>query len=245
MSLPFFVCPDPSTGVLDGPEGRHAVTVKRIAPGERIALTDGRGTVCEVDVESVEGKDRLRGRVVDTHHVPQPAPRVTIVQAVPKSDHAELAVDLATQGGADAIVPWISERTIARWQGPKVAKHVDKWRGIALQAAKQSRRSWVPEVAEPVTTNQLADMIGNLGAFTLAAVLHEDARQPLAEALRVHTDLQEVVLVVGPEGGIGDTELARMRDAGAVSVRLGPEVLRTASAAFAGLNVIGALTSRW
>lgn len=245
MSLPFFVCADPSAGVLDGPEGRHAVTVKRIAPGELVALTDGQGTVCEVEVESVEGKDTLRGRVAGKHHVPQPTPRVTIVQAVPKSDHAELAVDLATQGGADAIIPWISERTIARWQGPKVAKHVDKWRGIALQAVKQSRRAWVPEVAEPVTTNQLADMVGGFNESTLVAVLNEDATQPLAEALRAHTDLQDVVLVVGPEGGIGESELSRLLEAGAVSVRLGPEVLRTASAAFAGLSVIGALTSRW
>lgn len=234
MSLPYFLVDDPAAGRLDGSEGRHAVTVKRIGVGEHIALTDGRGTVAVVEVTSVSGKDQLAGSVVQLEEIPRPRPVVTVVQAIPKSERAELAVDLATQGGADEIIPWVSHRTIARWQGPKVAKNVEKWRATAREAAKQSRRAWVPDVGEPVTTNQLAELI----AGKTAVVLHEDAEKKLSE---VDLDTGHIFLIVGPEGGIGEDELELLN---AVKVKLGPEVLRTASAAFAGLSAIGAL-SRW
>ena len=234
MSLPYFIADDPASGRLDGAEGRHAVTVKRITAGERIALIDGRGTVAEVEVLNTSGKDRLFGTVVELKNVSQPRPEVIVVQAVPKSERAELAVDLATQGGADAILPWISHRTIARWQGPKVAKNAEKWQSTAREAAKQSRRAWIPEVHDPVTTNQLAEMIQG----ETALVLHEDAEKKIGE---VDFDVDKLFLIVGPEGGIGEDELELLD---AVKVKLGPEVLRTASAAFAGLSAIGVL-SRW
>ncbi|WP_273412248.1 16S rRNA (uracil(1498)-N(3))-methyltransferase [Corynebacterium appendicis] len=234
MSLPYFIADDPASGRLDGAEGRHAVTVKRITAGERIALIDGRGTVAEVEVTGTSGKDRLFGTVVQLKEISRPRPEVIVVQAVPKSERAELAVDLATQGGADAILPWISHRTIARWQGPKVAKNVEKWQSTAREAAKQSRRAWIPEVHDPVTTNQLAEMIQG----ETALVLHEDAEKKIGE---VDLDVDKLFLIVGPEGGIGEDELELL---GAVKVKLGPEVLRTASAAFAGLSAIGVL-SRW
>lgn len=234
MSLPYFIADDPASGRLDGAEGRHAVTVKRIEVGEHVVLSDGRGTVAEVEVLNTSGKDRLSGTVVELKNVSQPRPEVIVVQAIPKSERAELAVDLATQGGADAILPWISHRTIARWQGPKVAKNVEKWQSTAREAAKQSRRAWIPEVHDPVTTNQLAEMIQG----ETALVLHEDAEKKIGE---VDFDVDKLFLIVGPEGGIGEDELELL---GAVKVKLGPEVLRTASAAFAGLSAIGVL-SRW
>lgn len=234
MSLPYFIADDPLTGALDGPEGRHAVTVKRVVPGERVMLVDGRGTAAEVEVTHVEGKDRLRGEVLGVHRAPQPRPRVTVVQAIPKSERAELAVELAVQGGADAIVPWISRRTIARWPADKQAKQVAKWQAAAREAAKQSRRAWVPEVCAPVTTNQLREVVVDKQAL----VLHEEAATPIREV----SFGAEVVLIVGPEGGITPEELDIL---GAQAVKLGPEVLRTASAAFAALCAIGALTTRW
>mgnify|MGYP002714306439 FL=1 len=230
MSLPYFLSDDPTSGILTGPEAKHA-NVKRIQPGERIMLTDGRGTQAEVVVERVG--DRVEGVVEKQTFVERPTPRVTVVQAIPKGERAELAVDLAVQGGADAIVPWISHRTIARWPANKQAKQVAKWRSQAIASAKQARRAWVPEVAEPVTTNQLSEMLpeGSL-------VLHEDAAVPL-RGVELSDD---VWLIVGPEGGIGEDELELL---GAQAVKLGPEVLRTATAAFAALSAIGALTTRW
>ena len=146
-------------------------------------------------------------------------------------------MDLAVHAGADAIVPWISHRTIARWPANKQAKQVEKWRAQALASAKQARRAWVPEVHDPVTTNQLSALLGALPAGS-ALVLHEGA----TDSIRDVEFGEDVWLIVGPEGGIGDDELEIL---GALPVKLGPEVLRTASAAFAGLCAIGALTSRW
>lgn len=233
MSLPYFLTEDPAAGVLTGAEAKHA-HVKRIAPGEHITLIDGQGTTAVTRVTSV-GAGRVDGVVEKQQFVPQPTPRVTVVQAVPKGERAELAVDLAVQAGADRIVPWISHRTIARWPANKQAKQVEKWRAQALASAKQARRAWVPEVRDPVTTNQLADLLRDA---ELALVLHEDA----TDSIRDVEFGEDVWLIVGPEGGIGEDEL---EDLGARPVRLGPEVLRTASAAFAGLCAIGALTSRW
>ena len=233
MSLPYFLTEDPAAGVLTGKEAKHA-HVKRIAAGEHIMLIDGQGTTAVTRVTSV-GPGRVDGVVEKQQFVPQPTPRVTVVQAVPKGERAELAVDLAVQAGADRIVPWISHRTIARWPANKQAKQVEKWRAQALASAKQARRAWVPEVRDPVTTNQLADLLRDA---ELALVLHEDATDSIRD---VEFD-DDVWLIVGPEGGIGDDELEVL---GARPVRLGPEVLRTASAAFAGLCAIGALTSRW
>ena len=233
MSLPYFLTDDPAAGVLTGAEAKHA-HVKRIQPGEHIMLIDGQGTTAVTRVTSV-GSGRVDGVVEKQAFVPQPTPRVTVVQAVPKGERAELAVDLAVQAGADAIVPWISHRTIARWPANKQAKQVEKWRAQALASAKQARRAWVPEVRDPVTTNQLSDLLRDAG---LALVLHEDA----TDSIRDVEFGEDVWLIVGPEGGIGEDELELL---GARPVKLGPEVLRTASAAFAGLCAIGALTSRW
>ena len=232
MSLPYFFTDDPASGVLTGAEAKHA-HVKRIQPGEHIMLIDGQGTTALTRVTSV-GAGRVDGVVEKQQFVPQPTPRVTVVQAVPKGERAELAVDLAVQAGADAIVPWISHRTIARWPANKQAKQVEKWRAQALASAKQARRAWVPEVRDPVTTNQLAELLRERHAL----VLHEDA----TESIRDVEFGEDVWLIVGPEGGIGEDELEIL---GAQPVKLGPEVLRTASAAFAGLCAIGALTSRW
>lgn len=232
MSLPYFFTDDPAAGTLTGAEAKHA-HVKRIEPGERIMLIDGQGSTALTRVTSV-GAGRVDGVVERQEFVPQPTPRVTVVQAVPKGERAELAVDLAVQAGADAIVPWISHRTIARWPANKQAKQVEKWRAQALASAKQARRAWVPEVRDPVTTNQLAELLQERHAL----VLHEDA----TDSIRDVEFGDDVWLIVGPEGGIGDDELELL---GAQPVKLGPEVLRTASAAFAGLCAIGALTSRW
>lgn len=230
MTLPYFLSPDPLSGRLEGAEAQHA-HVKRIAPGERIVLCDGAGLTATIEV-SRASKTEVVGEVVSHRVFDPPTPRVTVVQAIPKSERAELAVDLAVQAGADAIVPWISHRTIARWPEHKQDKQVAKWRNQAVASAKQARRAWVPEVADPIGTGQLG------GVDKQKLVLHEDAEVSVKDVS--FTD--DVWLVIGPEGGIGDDELELI---GGTPVRLGPEVLRSASAAFAGLCAIGALTGRW
>lgn len=241
MSLPVFLHDGPFDARVElaGPEARHAVTVRRVRPGERLLLVDGRGAWAEVEVTATPAKDRLTADVVKRGVEPEPVPRVTVVQALPKADRSELAVDLATQAGADAIIPWQAERSIAKWTGPKIAKGVARWEAAALAAAKQSRRTRVPEIAEPVDTARLAELI----AGRTALILHEDSATPLRD---VGLDgVTELFIIVGPEGGIGEGEVGRLTAAGARPVKLGPQVLRTASAAMVALSALGVLTSRW
>lgn len=248
MSLSVFLCealradtPPGAVVSLDGPEGRHAVTVKRIRVGERVELVDTRGTRAVAVVTAVTGKSSLCAEVESVIVEQSPSPRVTVVQALPKAERSELAIDLATQAGADAFIPWQAERCVARWAGPKERKGREKWQAAAREAAKQSRRSRVPEVAAPVDTAGLIDLL-RADTEAKALLLHEAAASPLAGC---DLDAAHLYLIVGPEGGIGEEEAARLRRAGALPVRLGPEVLRTASAAMVGLAALGVLTARW
>jgi 16S rRNA (uracil1498-N3)-methyltransferase len=232
--------PSEDTAVLDGPEGRHAATVKRLRPGEALVLGDGRGGLAGAVVEGV-AKDTLRMRITDRSTLPPPSPRVVLAQALIKGDRGELAVELATEAGVDGVLPWRAARCVARWEaGPRGEKALARWRTTAREAAKQARRPWVPVVEEPVTTAALAQRVA---AVPVALVLHESATDGLA-SIDLPTD-GDLLLVVGPEGGIADDELDALVVAGARSVRLGPEVLRASTAGAVALGALGVLTSRW
>lgn len=248
MSPPvFWVDEVPRAGesvVVSGPEGRHAVTVTRLRAGESVVLGDGRGTRAEGAVVEATGKDRLTVRAGRVEFVAQPTPRVTIVQALPKAERSELAVDLMTEAGVDAIVPWQASRSIARWSGVKAAKGVEKWRATAATAAKQARRAWIPEVAELSTTIDVRELCGRVHAEGgVVALLHEEGSTPFRRV--DFSAAREVVLVIGPEGGLTDAEVSDLTALGGRSVVLGPEVLRTAAAGAVALGAIGAVTDRW
>ncbi|MFB8277174.1 16S rRNA (uracil(1498)-N(3))-methyltransferase [Nocardia colli] len=235
--------PEPGAiAVLDGPEGRHAATVRRIRVGEPITLSDGRGVLAESEVVAAQ-RDRLDLKVLN-RTVAQPIPpRVTVVQALPKSDRSELAVELMTEAGADAIVPWQAARCIANWEG-KAGKAVDKWRAAARSAARQSRRPYIPEVADLHRTRDLLDLVRKAKADgAIVAALHESGTGRFTEL--AFADVPEVLLIVGPEGGLDNSELTSLSEAGADIVLLGPTVLRTSTAAAVALGALGALTSRW
>ncbi|GAA4859707.1 16S rRNA (uracil(1498)-N(3))-methyltransferase [Saccharopolyspora rosea] len=243
MSEPVFAVerlPAVGPATLDGPEGKHAATVRRLRPGERLLLSDGHGGMARCAVVEAD-RDSLRLDVEDTWQVPRPGLRVRLAQALIKGDRGELAVELATEAGVDAVVPWRASRCIAKWDdGPRGAKALARWRGTAFQAAKQARRAWTPEVADPVSTSGLAALVG---AADAAIVLHESATTPLAS---VELPAEgELLLVVGPEGGVTDDELATLTGAGARAVRLGPTVLRASTAAAVALGALGPLTARW
>ncbi|MGK5629754.1 16S rRNA (uracil(1498)-N(3))-methyltransferase [Streptomyces sp. URMC 123] len=244
MTAPVFVVdrvPGGPEYVLEGPEGRHAVSVKRLRPGEDVVLTDGRGHWTEGVVKAAEGKDRLV--VTDLRTIreePEPTPRITVVQALPKGDRGELAVETMTETGVDAIVPWAASRCVAQWKGERGLKSLGKWRATAREAGKQSRRLRFPEVHDLMTTRQVA---GLLAGAAFAAVLHEEGSEPLATAgLPAEGD---IVLVVGPEGGVAPDELAAFAQAGAGAFRLGASVLRTSTAGTAGVALLLTRTGRW
>jgi 16S rRNA (uracil1498-N3)-methyltransferase len=224
--------------LVDGSEGRHAVEVLRLTPGERVRVGDGRGTVAASEVLSA-GPEGLRVAVRSRFEVPAQAPEFVLVQALPKGDRGPLAVDLATELGVDRIIPWQASRCVTRWRDDRVEKGVAKWRAAAHAASKQSRRSRVPEVTEPMTTREVC---GLLADADLAVVLHEQARRPLAGLDIPRTGT--VAVVVGPEGGLTDGEVLAFRAAGAQAVRLGAEVLRTSTAGAAALAALS-MRTRW
>jgi 16S rRNA (uracil1498-N3)-methyltransferase len=221
-----------------GAEGRHAVDVLRLAPGERVRVGNGRGLVVEGTVRAA-GPDGLQVQVTGRHEVPEPQPALVLVQALPKGERGPLAVELATELGVDRIVPWTAARCVTRWRADRVDKGLAKWRSAARTASKQARRPRVPEVTGPMSTRQVC---GLLADTDLAVVLHEQARQPLA-GVKVPA-AGTVAVVVGPEGGLTDGEVVAFRAAGALSVRLGAEVLRTSTAGAAALAALSART-RW
>jgi 16S rRNA (uracil1498-N3)-methyltransferase len=231
--------PAEGTFVLDGPQGRHASTVRRLRPGEPVVLTDGRGGRADATV-SVAGRSELTLDVAAVIRVPAPDLRIMLVQALPKGERSELAVDLATQAGVDALVPWQAQRCVARGSPEKAVRGAEKWRTVSREAAKQSRRPWLPRVYELATT---ADVVQLVGRADGALILHESGAAPITAAiLPTHGDL---ILVVGPEGGITPTELAALTGAGGQLVRLGPEVLRTSTAGAVALGALGPRTGRW
>lgn len=226
--------------VLDGPEGRHAVSVKRLRPGENVVLTDGAGRWATGVVAGSEGKDRLIVQVESRSEEPEESPRITVVQALPKGDRGELAVETMTETGVDAIVPWTAARCITQWKGERGLKALAKWRATAREAGKQSRRVRFPEVADAMSSRQVAAL---LAQADLGIVLHESGDEPLATAEL--PEQGEIVVVIGPEGGVSPEELELFAQAGAKPYRLGRTVLRTSTAGTAAAALLLGRTGRW
>lgn len=222
-----------------GDEAHHAVAVRRLRVGEDVVLTDGAGHRVVGSVAST-GKRVFTVTVTGTDSIERPAPSFTVVQALPKGERGELAVEVLTEVGVDTIVPWAASRSVAVWKGERASKSHARWQATAREAGKQSRRTWLPMVTTLAST---VEVVSRLSDAALVAVLHEDATTPLA-SLDVPTD-GEIVIIVGPEGGIAPDELAAFEAAGAVTVRLGDEVLRTSTAGLAAVSALLARTPRW
>lgn len=225
---------------LRGPEGHHAVSVRRVAVGERIDLADGCGTLLRTRVVSVSGRDALVADVLAVDVVPAPQPRLVVVQGLPKGDRGELAVEALTEVGADVIVPWAAQRCVVRWTGERAGRGRARWEAVARAAAKQSRRAWIPEV-RPLASS--ADAAALIAAASLAVVLHEAAERALARPSWPADG--DIVLVVGPEGGISPDELEAFTAAGAHLARMGPSVMRASTAGTAAAAVVLSATKRW
>lgn len=229
-----------------GPEARHAVTVRRLAPGERLELVDGAGTRAAGELRTGDG-DGMEVAVTAVTTEPVRRPRLVLAQALAKGDRDLLAVETATELGVDAVVPWQADRSIVRWKKERATKSHEKWVHTVAAAAKQSRRATWPEVLPLHSTRELARLLREPG--TRGVVLHEEARESLADRMGrtgAPWDASDrIVLVVGPEGGIAPAELDVLAAAGARTLRLGPEVLRSSTAGPAALAVLSAGLGRW
>jgi 16S rRNA (uracil1498-N3)-methyltransferase len=243
MSAPVFLAPAGRLAadhvILDGPEGHHAATVRRLRRGERVDLTDGAGLLAECVVAASE-RDSLRLDVVARHRQPALEPRLVVVQALPKGDRGELAVELMTETGVDEIVPWSAARCVTRWRPERREKALARWRGTAREAGKQARRAWLPGVSDLATTVQVAERIE---AAAAAVVLHEGADTSLSSFAPPQAG--EIVVVVGPEGGLTDEEIAAFAAAGGRAALLGPTVLRSSTAGVVAAAVLLSRTGRW
>lgn len=241
MTPPLFLVDELPAGDelhLTGEEGRHAARVKRLGVGEAVLVSDGAGALLACTVSAVLSDGLML--VVDARRtVPPPDPRIVAVQALPKGDRAELAVEVLTELGVDAIVPWAASRSIAQWHGPRGDKALEKWRRTAREAAKQSRRPWVPTIAALASTADVAALLSRATGL----VLHEGAGQALAAANLPGRG--EITVVIGPEGGIAPDELTSFAAAGAAAVRLGDSVLRTSTAGAAALAALSVRLGRW
>jgi 16S rRNA (uracil1498-N3)-methyltransferase len=225
--------------LLSGAEGRHAAAVRRLQPGERADVGDGAGLVAECVVTAQSGRG-LELAVRARREVPRPDPLITVVQAIPKGDRGELAVEEMTEVGVDRIMPWAAARCVPVWRAERGARSLARWRVTAREAAKQSRRAWIPEVTGPEATPAIAARI----AAAAQAILLDPGAPTALRSLRP-PDHGEIVVVVGPEGGVSPAEADDLTRAGAVPARLGPTVLRSSSAGAVAAALVLAGSGRW
>jgi len=222
---------------LVGAEARHAVSVSRIQPGEHLRIGNGSGLVVAGTVESATPQE-LTLVVESTAETPAASPAIWLAQALAKGDRDELAVQMATELGVDGVIPWSAQRSIVKWEGAKVRKGHDRWSAIVREASKQSIRAWVPEVADLASTKVLTA----LAAEVRMLVLDPAAPLPLSG---VQPDGRDLVLVVGPEGGISTAEFEVLERAGAERVSIGSLILRTSTAGPAAISVLNTALGRW
>jgi 16S rRNA (uracil1498-N3)-methyltransferase len=234
-----------------GPGARHAVTVTRLALGERVSVGDGVGTIASGVVSFVSPAE-FRFEVDTVELIERPSPAIWLAQALAKGDRDELAIQAATELGVDGIIPWAAARSISRWEGAKIAKGHERWAAVVREATKQSARAWIPDVAPLVTTKQLAALaetadvvvLDPLSGDSLAALPQAQGPEFRAQGPRT-TEARDIVLVVGPEGGIAPAELEVLYAAGATGARLGSGILRTSTAGPAAIAVLSAKLGRW
>lgn len=229
--------------LLDGTEGRHAAVVQRRVAGERVDVVDGAGVRLRGRVRAA-GPDGVHVEAEDVVVEPEPSPRLVLVQALAKGDRDEMAIEAATEVGVDVVVPWQAERSVVVWRGERAQKSRARWIGTVRAATKQSRRARTPDVELARDGRGLVDLVAaTVAGGGVAVVLHESATAPLREVGL--PDDGDVLVVVGPEGGISDREVDALTAAGAVTCRLGPHVLRTSTAGPVAVAMLAERLGRW
>jgi 16S rRNA (uracil1498-N3)-methyltransferase len=234
--LTLFFVPDLPTQVgasysFNSEDANHAIKVLRIEVGEIFRVSDGVGGWANVQVTEVT-KRSLETAVLEVGRQEPLEIKFTVVQALPKSDRAKEAVELLTEAGADVIVPWLANRSISR------TEVISKFATTAREASKQSRRLFIPQLHETVKEKGVIELIKGAD---LALVFHESAQVKLSEIITPQTKAKNVVVVIGPEGGITEEELAAFAAAGAHVAGLGRPILRSAHAGLAALSAVNSL----
>ena len=212
-------------------DANHAIRVLRMQEGAEFMLSDGKGSWSQVVATEVKKKS-MQVRVMDSGFQDPLATTITVVQAIPKGDRAKEAIELLTEAGADVIVPWLANRSISR------TEVISKFATTAREASKQSRRLFIPQLHETVKEKGVIELIKGAD---LALVFHESTQVKLSEIITPQTKAKNVVVVIGPEGGITEEELAAFAAAGAHVAGLGRPILRSAHAGLAALSAVNSL----
>ena len=219
--------------VFEGDDAHHAIKVLRIKVGEEFILTDGKGHW--VRARAVEVSKKFIITAIDEVGFDKPlTTQFTVVQALPKSDRVKEALELLTEGGVDRIIPWQASRSIGK------GEKSEKWSITLREATKQSRRTYIPEVADLAHSK---DIVKEIKKADCAIIFHQDTDKKLSEVLP--TSAKKVLIIIGPEGGLTDEEIEEFREAGAQLALMGRPVLRAAHAGLAALSAINALLRVW
>jgi 16S rRNA (uracil1498-N3)-methyltransferase len=231
MANRYFLDPLPGGGRihLDGDLAHHLGRVLRVRPGDEVALGDGRGGAAVARVLAAL-RDRIEVEITAATHAPAPVGRVQIAFAAPQKARAEWLFEHGTEVGIDDFLPVLTERV--RPAGDRV----DRWRKLVAAAAGQCDRLWWPTVAPP---RDLAALLA--GPLPTHRYLAAAGAPPLPA---VGPAADDVLLLVGPEGGFADHEVAAVRAAGFAPCGLGPHTLRTETAALAGAALLVAGRAR-
>ena len=253
MTLPVFLTQTPLAGatgaITVGPEvAGHAVRVRRMGAGEELELIDGtgvrlRGTIQEGTSESVTLS------VTEVTEEPQQRPRLVLVQALAKNDRDIQAIEAATEVGVDAVIPWAAQRSIAGWPAKKAHKMAAKWSNVLTAATLQARRARVPELGELIRGTAVTQLVT---PTSRVIVLDETESTGLTEAVNdlgqgntEQGNTDQIVVIVGPEGGITPAEINALVSAGARTAVLGPTILRASTAGPVALAIVQTLLGRW
>lgn len=232
-----------SEAVITGPDVNHIRNVLRMKPGERILLSDGKGTNCLCELTEI-GSERVTARILQKEVKDTELPvEVTLFQGLPKGDKMDYVVQKCVELGVTRIVPTETERCVARLDAKKAEARRKRWQAVAESAAKQSKRMRIPAV---LGLMRFADALKAAGEYDLALIPYEDS-ESLADAggMKRTRELigglkpgRRVAVLIGPEGGFSDAEIERALSAGLLSITLGKRILRTETA---GLFVLAAM----
>ncbi|MDO5720738.1 MAG: 16S rRNA (uracil(1498)-N(3))-methyltransferase [Actinomycetaceae bacterium] len=228
----------PASHIVEGPEAHH-IHVMRLGEGERLDLVDGRGNRAQCTLISSDQR-HARVRIDAVAYEGAPVPAITLVQALAKGGRDETAIEMATEVGVDRVIAWQAQRSIVRWAGAKREKALNKWRNTLRAATKQSRRSRIPTVEFAGSTKQLISAID----ADRVLVLHENASYTLDDIEVEWFDTPGISVIVGPEGGITDDEVAVLEEHGARTVRIGSTVMRSSTAGTVAIALINHMTKR-
>ncbi len=210
--------------ILKNDEAHHAIKVRRTNIGEVIFITDGNGLVVEAQVTKIGPGNQLEAKVLNRQEKQLQFPIICVAQAIAKGDRADLSIELLTEVGVDQVIPWQANRSVSKLEG-KSEKLIQKWQGVARESTKQSRRAFIPQILDLAVTSQLVNHFKN---YEKVIVLDPDSNNKFLDEVKNVT--KNILLVIGPEGGIDEGEMEIFKKANARFATLGDSILRTSSA---------------